>query len=111
MAGGSWQAPVGRLVHVNVNQDAAGTLELAGAVAGHRHKVLGALLSMSVLGTLQFSDGVGSSGPLDINASSPFIIPTSVIPYWATADGLVLNLVTTLGAARGLVVVLTEPVP
>ena len=99
------------LTYVSVNQGAAGTTALAGASVGNKHKLLSATLTMSLLGTLKFTDGVGDiSGPMDIAATGGLVEPPSMIPYRETAaTNRALNLVTTLGAARGSVIILTEP--
>lgn len=95
---------------VSVNQGAAGTLELAAASVGNNHKLVGGSLVMSATGTLKFTDGVGDvSGPMDIAINGGFVYPTSIMPYLQTAaTNRALNLVTTTGAARGFVVILTE---
>ena len=99
------------VTYVPVNQTEAATTILAAASIGNKHKVLGAILTLSALGTIKFTDGVGDvMGPLDIAANSGFLPPTSAIPYLETAaTNRALNLVTTGAAARGVVVLLTEP--
>ena len=99
------------LIYVPVNQTVAGTTELAAASTLNRHKVIGAMLVMSATGTLRFTDGVNDlTGPADVVANGGFVMPTSMIPW--TESGAVnraINLVTTVGAARGVVVLVTEP--
>ena len=99
------------ITYVSVNQSAAGTTTLAAASVGNKHKVMGVVLVFSLLGTLKFTDGVGDlTGPMDIAANGGFVIPTSSFPMTETAaTNRALNLVTTLGAARGVVAILTEP--
>lgn len=99
------------LIYVSVNQGAAGTTELAAASTLNRHKVIGAMLVMSATGTLRFTDGVNDiTGPADIAINGGFVMPTSMIPWTETgAINRALNLVTTTGAARGVVVLVTEP--
>lgn len=99
------------ITYVSVNQAAAGTTALAGASVGNKHKVVGALLVMSLVGTLKFTDGVGDlTGPMDIATNGGFVLGGNMIPYFETGDtNRALNLVTTLGAARGVVALLTEP--
>ena len=99
------------LTYVSVNQGVAGTTTLAAASVGNKHKVLGVILTMSLLGTLKFNDGVADlTGPMDIAATGGLVSPTSLVPYVETgATNRALDLVTTLGAARGVVVILTEP--
>lgn len=99
------------LTYVSVNQSAAGTTVLAAASVGNKHKVLGGLLVMSLLGTLKFTDGVADlTGPMDIAVNGGFAWPATIFPLTETgATNRAINLVTTLGAARGVVVILTEP--
>lgn len=99
------------LTYVSVNQGVAGTTTLAAASVGNKHKVLGVILTMSLLGTLKFNDGVADlTGPMDIAATGGLVSPTSLVPYVETgATNRALDLVTTLGAARGVVIILTEP--
>ena len=99
------------LTYVSVNQGVAGTTTLAAASVGNKHKVLGVILTMSLLGTLKFNDGVADlTGPMDIAATGGLVSPTSLVPYVETgAANRALDLVTTLGAARGVVIILTEP--
>ena len=96
---------------INVNQTVAGTTELAAAVNAKKHKILGCVLTTSLAGTVKFADSSDDLlGPMDLLASQPFVLPTSVIPYQQTgATNRALNLVSTLGAVRGAVVILTEP--
>lgn len=99
------------LTYVSVNQSAAGTTTLAAASVGNKHKLLSTTLTMSAAGTLKFTDGVGDlTGPMDVAATGGFVESPSIIPYRETgATNRALNLVTTTGAARGSVVILTEP--
>lgn len=97
------------LTYVPVNQGVAGTTVLAAASPGNRHKLVSAVLVLSVLGTLKFTDGIGDlSGPLDLAANAGFVLPASAYPYQQSGVNSALNLVTTLGAARGVVSILTE---
>lgn len=99
------------LTYVPVNQSVAGTTTLAAASVGNKHKVIGAILIMSLLGTLKFTDGVGDlTGAMDIAANDCLNMSNSIIPWMETAaTNRALNLVTTVGAARGVVIILTEP--
>lgn len=99
------------LTFVSVNQGAAGTTALAAASSGNFRKLVGAVLVMSAAGTLKFTDGTDDvTGPMDIAANAGFVLPTNLLPYTQTgAVNRALNLVTTTGAARGVVVILTEP--
>lgn len=97
------------ITYVSVNQGAAGTTVLAAASASNRHKIIGATLVMSAAGTLKFSDGVGDlTGPMDLATNGGFVWPPVIIPIQQTAVNSALNLVTTVGAARGIVAILTE---
>lgn len=100
-----------QLTFVVVNQSIAGTTVLAAAVTGKKHKILGAVLTSSLLGTVKFTDDAGDLiGPMDVAASQPFVLPTSVVPYQETAaTNRALNLVSTVGAVRGVVILVTEP--
>lgn len=95
--------------YINVNQTVAGTTVLATAAIGIKHKIIGCILSLSLLGTIKFSDGAGDLiGPCDIGVTGGFVLPNSIIPYHITATNSPLNLVTLLGTARGVVIILTE---
>ena len=98
------------ITYVSVNQGAAGTTELAAASVGNFHKIVGMVLVISLLGTLKFTDGVADvTGPMDLAANGGFVLGASTYPYFQTgATNRALNLVTTLGAARGVVGILTE---
>lgn len=99
------------ITYVSVNQVGAGTTELAAASVGNNHKILGAILTLSLAGTMKFTDGVADlTGPMDVAATGGFVLTTSAIPYQVTgATNRALNLVTATGAARGVVIILTEP--
>ena len=98
------------ITFVSVAQGAAGTTALAGASVGNKHKLLGASLVMSATGTLKFADGVADlTGAMDIAANGGFVFSTSICPYFETgATNRALNLVTTVGLAKGFVIILTE---
>ena len=98
------------ITFVSVNQSIAGTTVLAAASVGNKHKLLGAVLVLSALGTLKFTDDGGDlSGPMDLAANGGFVVEPGAFPFTETgATNRALNLVTTLGAARGLVTILTE---
>jgi hypothetical protein len=96
------------LIHVPVAQGAAGTTQIAAAVAGKRHKIVGCVLTMSLDGTLKFIDGGGDlTGAMDIVAKGGFVLPTSFF-YTQAAINSALRVVTTLGAAKGVVTIVTE---
>jgi hypothetical protein len=99
------------LTYVAVNQSVAGTLSIA-ASPGNKHKVVGGSLFMSATGTLKFADGVPANltGTMNIAANQGFVLPTSIIPYFETTIvNTAIAIVTTGGAARGFLVILTEP--
>ena len=98
------------ITYVSVNQVAAGTTVLAAASVGNKHKVVAACLVVSLLGTVKFTDDAGDVvGPMDVAANGGFVWPGAALPYTETgATNRALNLVTTLGAARGVVAILTE---
>ncbi len=95
---------------VAVNQVAAGTTVLIAANTTKKHKLIGGMLTMSAPGTLKFTDGAGDlSGPSDLAEKGGFVLPTCSIPYLETTTiNSALNLITTVGAARGFVILLTE---
>ena len=98
------------LTFIPVNQTAAATTTLIAAVADLKHKILGAILTMSAAGTLKFTDGVDDIiGPLDIDVRGGLVAPSGIFPYAETgAANRALILTTTVGAARGVVIVATE---
>jgi hypothetical protein len=96
------------VTRVVVNQGSPGTLVLASAVSGKRHRVVGALLTLPADGTLKFS---GSStgdltGPLDIGQRGGFVQP-NIGDLIITGPSEDLTLTTTLGGAHGVVKILT----
>lgn len=99
------------ITYVPVAQGAAGTTELAAASASNKHKVIGGMLTMSLAGTLKFTDGVGDlTGPMTFAANGGMVVPESPVPFIQTgAVNRALNLVTTVGAANGVIAILTEP--
>ena|SRR3990167_1408334 len=96
------------LTYVSVAQGAAGTTELAAAVTGRKHKVMGAMLVMDAAGTLKFSDGADLTGAMDLAANAGFVLPNNPLPYLQTASGSALSLITTTGKADGVVIIKTE---
>lgn len=98
------------LVHIPVAQGAAGTTQLAAATSGKRHKVVGAVLLLDAAGTLKFTDSGGDlTGAMDIGATGGFVLPTTDLPYTQALSGSALSLVTTVGKAKGVVTIVTEP--
>lgn len=98
------------VTRVVVNQTVAGTTQIAAASSGKRNKIVGGMLTISLAGTLKFIDGSGDlTGPYDLAASSGFNIPHNPkFPLIQTAVNSALSVVTTLGAARGVILVVTE---
>jgi hypothetical protein len=96
------------LTRIVVNQGGPGTTLLFGAVADKRHKIVGALLTLSADGTLEFKSGSTSmNGPFDIAAKGGFSHESDA-PFFECGLTEDLNLVTTGGAARGVVLIVTE---
>lgn len=98
------------LTYVPVAQGAAGTTQLAAADGTKKHKVLGCVLALSADGTLKFIDSSGDlTGAMDIAGKGGFVVPTSLVPITETgAVNRTISIVTTGGAAKGVVVLLTE---
>lgn len=97
-----------------LSQGGADTTQIAAASSGNRHKVVGAVLTISALGTAKFIDGSGDlTGAFDLGAASTpggFVLPISVYyPWFQTALTSALSIVTTAGAAKGLILYVTEP--
>ncbi len=87
----------------------SGTTVLAAASPGNKHKILGCILTLHKQGTLKFTDGAGDlTGAMNIALDGGFVLPNSIIPYTETATNSALSVVTTSGAANGVVIVLTE---
>jgi len=96
-----------------VSAAAAGTLVLAAISGSNKHKVVGAVLTMDVAGTLKFTSGAGPTnltGAMSIGATGGFVLPTNLMcPYVETAAAEALSLVTTTGTTNGVVLYITEP--
>lgn len=92
-------------------QGAAGTTQIAAASPGNKHKVVGGIVTLSTDGTIKFIDGSGDlTGTMDVAAKSGFVIPASVLAMIETSTvNTALSIVTTGGAAKGVVRYLTEP--
>jgi len=98
------------ITYVSIAQGAAGSTTLAAASPGNRHKIVGATIIMDAAGTAKFTDGGGDlTGAMAIAASGGFVWGTSALPYQQTAVNSALSLVTTVGAAKGVIQILTEP--
>jgi len=93
-----------------VNQGGAGTLVIAAASPGNKHKLLGFILSLSSDGTFQFTDGTGIlMGAMKIKQDANSVVALSLSPIVETAVNSPLNLVTTSGGGRGVAIFVTEP--
>jgi hypothetical protein len=94
---------------VSVGQGAAGPLELAAAVAGKRHKIIGGMIALMADGELDIRSGATSlmGGGIPFDARGGFAVPAAEV-WLQTANGEALNLVTTGGAARGFLKLITE---
>ena len=99
------------ITYVPVAQSAAGTTVMAVASIPNRHKIIGGMLTMSLAGTLKFNDGVVDlTGPMTFAANGGMVVPESPVPFTQTgAVNRAMNLVTTVGAANGVIAILTEP--
>lgn len=98
------------ITYVSIAQGAPGTTILAAASPGNRHKIIGATVIMDAAGTAKFTDGGADlTGAMAIAANGGFVWGTSVIPYQQSGVNSALNLVTTVGAAKGVIQILTEP--
>lgn len=92
-----------------VNQAVAGSVTLATAVLGKRHRVSAALLTLSADGSLKFAGSVSGdlTGPMDIAAKGGFAF-SGIGDLVETAPSEDLQLISTGGAARGVVKIVTE---
>lgn len=98
------------ITYVPVSQGTAGTTQLAAAVAGNKHKIVGAALSLDVNGTFLFTDGTVATGAMPLLASTPLVLPATILPYIETAAvNRAISITTTGGKAFGWVAILTEP--
>lgn len=89
-----------------VNQLTPGVHQIAPALMGVRYSVLAFLLYLNAAGTWNFADDSGDlTGPITVIKDAP---PTSMsagdTPIAVTHEGQALKLVTTGGAAKGVVV-------
>jgi len=96
------------LTRVRVSQGAPATLVVKAAQLGMKHSVVGGLLTLSADGTLEFTGGIGT-GPFDIAAKGGFAIPQDDAPLIEANANQDLSIVTTGGAARGVLLISTEP--
>jgi hypothetical protein len=95
---------------IPVDQSGAGSTTVLAAVAGERHKIRGGFIVLSAIGTLKFTDGTDDlSGAITLDQKAGFVLPASPAEYLVTPVNKPLTIVTTGGAARGALVVITEP--
>jgi len=100
------------VTRVLVNQGAAGTTVIAAASASNFHKIIGGMLTLSGTGTLKFLDGAGDlTGAMDFTATAGFLAnPSPNSPHLITSVvNSALSITTVTGAARGWLLVVTEP--
>lgn len=99
-----------RETSIKVDQAAPGTFQLGAATPQTIHQVLGFMLWMSAAGTWKFTDSGGDlSGAISVIKDAPPIIYVSPgLPIVSSARGSALNLVTTGGAAKGVVLLMSE---
>lgn len=96
------------ITYVSVAQGAAGTTVLAAASTGKRHKVVSVIIVLSAAGTLKFTGSGDKTGAMDLAANAGFVAPSGAHAYFETDAGEALSIVTTGGAARGVVGIITE---
>lgn len=95
------------LTQVAVAQGAAGSTDLVAAPgAGARIYVVRIVLSMSVAGTLKFTEGTGPTdltGALDIAAAGGFVVGSGngEPVLFTNTPNAKLSVVTTVGLAKG----------
>jgi len=90
-------------------QGAAGTTEIAAAVPGNKHKVLGITLSLANDGTWRLTGASNLTGNIKQDGQlQPVVIGPSIVPFQETGVGAALSIVTTQ-AAQGVVQYITEP--
>lgn len=89
-----------------INQLTPGLYQIAPAMVGVRYAVIAFLLGMSANGTWKFTDDSGDlSTPVIMQANlGPITYSAEGIPLVVTHEGNALNLVTTQGSMRGVVV-------
>lgn len=95
---------------VVVNQAAPGLLMLAAAVPGYCYQVHGFLLGLAAAGTWKFTDGSGDlMGPVSVIKDAPPLYATPADRcILETRPNSPLNLETTGGGAKGIVLLSTE---
>jgi len=100
-----------------LQQSSAGTTEIAAAVAGKKHKIVGVTLTLSELGTIKFTGNADLTGVINLNRSAGFVIPPNPTFIWIeTGANEALSIVTTVdstagpdaGGADGVILYITE---
>jgi len=97
------------LKYFPVAQGGAGTVIVAAAVAGQKHKVLGLSLSLAATGSFRLTGAANLTGDIRGLKDDAITWPTSALPYVEADAGAALSLVTIGGAAQGIVVYVTDP--
>ena len=104
------------IVRVSVDQGGAGTTILHGGIAGYYCYLIGAMLTMDIAGTAQFttlSNAANSqalTGVFNLGITGGFVLPTSKVPYLRSAlEGGSITLITATGQANGVVVLAFSP--
>jgi hypothetical protein len=97
------------LKYFPVAQGAAGTVVVAAAVAGQKHKVLGLSLSLAATGSFRLTGVANLTGDIRVLKDASTTWPPSAIPYIEAAVGDALSLVTIAGGAQGIIIYVTEP--
>lgn len=99
-----------QLSFISIDQSGAGTTNLISASPGERHKVRGCVVVLAGAGTVKFTDGTDDlTGAMSLDAKSGFVLPPAVMEYFRTPSNAPLQVVTTGAAAKGSIVVVTEP--
>jgi hypothetical protein len=97
------------LKYFRVAQGAAGTVVVAAAIAGQKHKVLGLSLSLAATGSFRLTGAADLTGDIRGLKDNAITWPTSALPYAEADPGADLSLVTIGGGAQGMIVFLSEP--
>jgi hypothetical protein len=103
------EIPEQNAVRVAVNQSGAGTLVLAAAQLGKRHRLVGAILTMPANGTIKFAGSTSGdlTGPFDVAQYGGFVYDSDV-PFIQAGLNEDLQLITTGGGAHGIALVVPE---
>jgi hypothetical protein len=96
------------LKYFPVAQGAAGTVVVAAAIVGQKHKVLGLSLSLAATGSFRLTGAANLTGDIRGLKDDAITWPTSALPYAESAVGDALSLVSIGGGAQGVIVFVTE---